>query len=359
MKKFFIAALAVLAIVGCKNQKQSELDFNAKAGVATVSGTVMYDYGYEMVNGSLVKAKKALGEGVMVAYISYDEYDAAAVGIKQIEAEIKDGKFSVEIPVSMEAITVNFEVRGFYAKHYGSLDNAGKPIEQNAFYESPFIAPLTVVANYVADLGEIVMAPNLEELSTRTQKVTLKGTVYGQYEKKKMVDDEDDTKGFYGMFESQKLGNVALVVTLSNADPDDDREIVYNVTTDEKGAYELECDFYTAWGTLADVNVKVEAKAFVYDLTHYYAYYDKEAAECVYTSQKVAGYYNDANNTGALDGGAILLGKTMDVTMPFVALSTEKVYGLGNAIDTADDNKDFNHTKITTPGVFNQNPMGW
>lgn len=364
MKKFFVAALAVLALVGCRDQKQSELDFEAKAGKATVSGTVTYDYGYETIDGALIKAKKSLEQGTIIAKVAYKEYDDEAKGIKQIEAEIKDGKFTIEVPVTMKEVAVDFDIRGFYAKHYGQLDNAGKPIEQDAFYEAPAIPQLSLISNDVKVLDEIVMAPKAEELTTRTQKLTLKGTIYGEFEKKKLVDDEDAEKGYYGIKDNQKLSKVALVITLSNTKVDaegnkvDTREIVYNTTCNEAGEYELNCDFYTAWGTLSDVEVKVEAKAFAYELTHYYAYYDKEESECKYTSQKVAGYYNDAKSKAALDGGAMLLGKTLDVNMAFVPLSTDKVYGLGNAIDTADDNKQFTHAKLPNP-PFNANPMGW
>ncbi|MBO4454242.1 MAG: hypothetical protein J5761_04220 [Paludibacteraceae bacterium] len=102
MKKFFLfAALAMLALVGCENQKQSELVIDSKVKKATVSGTLIY---LQEQPGAQTVETAVPGQRV------YFEVDASQFGGKvgtllfYSDSTDAQGAFSFEVPAGAKAI---------------------------------------------------------------------------------------------------------------------------------------------------------------------------------------------------------------------------------------------------------------
>lgn len=336
MKKFFVAALAVLALVGCRDQKQSELDFEAKAGTAKIQGVVTYDCGVEEINGVIVKAEKLLPAGTVVAEISYSEYDAAAKGTRQVEGTIKDGRYEISVPVDMDGVTVKINVRGFYAP-YGKLVD-GKIVTDSVFYQLPTPAAVTVLAGQEKMAAQLTMKMSASENPARTKKVLMVGTIKGLVEKTEWKDKEDHDKGRIISADAAKLNGIEVVLTIQNTE--DSRELIYTTTTNAEGLYSIEANIYDEWN-IGDVTVQAKAKDKVAQITHYYDKYDVENADTKYSEQIVNGFYYAT--TGSVEHMSeihLALGlKLADVVMPFILNETENVYGVGFPCDYENTSK--------------------
>ena len=102
MKKFFLfAALAMLALVGCENQKQSELVINNQVKKATISGTLIY---LQEQPGAQTVETPVPNQRV------YFEVDASQFGGKAgtllfySDSTDAQGAFTIEVPAGAKAI---------------------------------------------------------------------------------------------------------------------------------------------------------------------------------------------------------------------------------------------------------------
>ena len=353
MKKsiFMMAILAIAALTSCQKE-QSQLDFDGVADKAVVQGYVYIDKGY-MQDGSnyVVKSLPAAGCEVLVK-VPYAKYDAdAAAGDKFFEGVCDaNGFYTIEVPVGQAAITgVKVYTRPLVDKYYDLIN--GAIVEIDASYPEASAA-VEIERGKVYTAANIYLAKDVQSpIMTRTQAVVLKGAVKEACEAKKYIDPEDKDKGYYAIVEKRAASKqVNLVVTITNSEFSSE-EIVYNITTDVEGNYNLSANLYDTWD-VTKTKVEVESKAYLAELTHYYQFYNEDETEWVYKTQTVAGYFDSKKVSKTLTSGDLLIGaKLADHVLAFTPdYASVKIYGIGNEdID-----------KVDSKTVYQSwNPLGW
>jgi len=116
MKKYLLIATAVIAaLVGCKKQTQSEVDFADVKQNATVSGQVVY-----LANQAGAATDEMKMEGVRVYFLADANAYAKVSEKKQFEAVTDaDGKFSLIIPTGEKSISGRLMIDEFSAEQAG------------------------------------------------------------------------------------------------------------------------------------------------------------------------------------------------------------------------------------------------
>lgn len=340
MKKsiFMMAILAIAALTSCQKE-QSQLDFEGVEGKAVVQGYVYIDKGY-MQDGSnyVVKSLPAAGCEVLVK-VPYAKYDAdAAAGDKFFEGVCDaNGFYTIEVPVGQAAITgVKVYTRPLVDKYYDLIN--GSIVETEASYPEAS-ASVEIERGKVYTAANIYLAKDVQSpILTRSQAVVLKGAVKETYEAKKYIDPEDQDKGYYAIADKRSASKkVDLVVTITNSEFSSE-EIVYNISTDAEGNYNLSANLYDTWD-VTKTKVEIESKAYLAELTHYYQFWDEDENDWVYKTQKVAGYFDSKKVSKTLASGDLLIGaKFADHVLAFTPdYASVKIYGIGNEdIDKVD-----------------------
>lgn len=354
MKKslFMMAILAIAALTSCQDQTQSQLEFGDVADKATVQGYVYIDKGYVQEGSTyVVKSLPAAGCEVLVK-VPYTKYDAdAADGDKFFEGVCDaNGFYTIEVPVGQAAITgVKVYTRPLVDKYYDLIN--GAIVETDASYPEASAA-VEIERGKVYTATNIYLAKDVQSpIMTRSQAVVLKGSVKELYEAKKYIDPEDQDKGYNAIREKRAASKtVDLVVTITNSDYSSE-EIVYNISTDAEGNYNLSANLYDVWD-ITKTKVEIESKAYLAELTHYYQFWDEDESEWVYKTQKVAGYFDSKKVAKTLASGDLLIGaKLADLVLAFTPdYASVKIYGIGNNdID-----------KVDSKTVYKSwNPLGW
>ena len=353
MKKsiFMMAILAIAALTSCQKE-QSQLDFEGVEGKAVVQGYVYIDKGY-MQDGSnyVVKSLPAAGCEVLVK-VPYAKYDAdAAAGDKFFEGVCDaNGFYTIEVPVGQAAITgVKVYTRPLVDKYYDLIN--GSIVETEASYPEAS-ASVEIERGKVYTAANIYLAKDVQSpILTRSQAVVLKGAVKETYEAKKYIDPEDKDKGYYAIADKRAASKkVNLVVTITNSEFSSE-EIVYNITTDAEGNYNLSANLYDTWD-VTKTKVEIESKAYLAELTHYYQFWNEDDSEWVYKTQTVAGYFDSKKVSKTLASGDLLIGaKLADHVLVFTPdYASVKIYGIGNEdID-----------KVDSKTVYKSwNPLSW
>ena len=353
MKKsiFMMAILAIAALTSCQKE-QSQLDFEGVEGKAVVQGYVYIDKGY-MQDGSnyVVKSLPAAGCEVLVK-VPYAKYDAdAAAGDKFFEGVCDaNGFYTIEVPVGQAAITgVKVYTRPLVDKYYDLIN--GSIVETEASYPEAS-ASVEIERGKVYTAANIYLAKDVQSpILTRSQAVVLKGAVKETYEAKKYIDPEDKDKGYYAIADKRAASKkVNLVVTITNSEFSSE-EIVYNITTDAEGNYNLSANLYDVWD-VAKTKVEIESQAYLAELTHYYQFWNEDDSEWVYKTQTVAGYFDSKKVSKTLASGDLLIGaKLADHVLVFTPdYASVKIYGIGNEdID-----------KVDSKTVYKSwNPLSW
>lgn len=342
MRKIFFVALATLALVGCQNQSQSQLDFDDVSGKAVVQGYVYVDRGFKQDGTTLVAVNEPAEGCAVVVKVPYQEYDANATSGDKMFTAVCDanGFYTVEIPVGQAAITgARIYTRPFVGTYY-ELTNAQIMETTASFPETSTAVDIEngktfMAANMV--VSKDVTIPNL----SRQQVVTLSGQIAERYEKRTWIDVTDKTLGdtvSAGVQDATKAVQLQLeFVDMSN--PSSER-LIYNVTTDATGAYNLTVNLFDTWN-ISDVVVEVTAKSYLNEVTHYYKRYDEDNMDWKYQTQQVTGYYEGTQTTDDLREGDKLIGHTFGkMILNFVPnYAKETIYGIGNIdIDWKDGN---------------------
>lgn len=353
MKKsiFMMAILAVAALTSCQKE-QSQLDFEGVEGKAVVQGYVYIDKGY-MQDGSnyVVKSMPAAGCEVLVK-VPYAKYDAdAAAGDKFFEGVCDaNGFYTIEVPVGQAAITgVKVYTRPLVDKYYDLIN--GSIVETEASYPEAS-ASVEIERGKVYTAANIYLAKDVQSpILTRSQAVVLKGVVKETYEAKKYIDPEDKDKGYYAIADKRSASKkVNLVVTITNSEFSSE-EIVYNISTDAEGNYNLSANLYDTWD-ITKTEVEIESQAYLAELTHYYQFWNEDESEWVYKTQTVSGYFDSKKVSKTLASGDLLIGaKLADHVLAFTPdYASVKIYGIGNEdID-----------KVDSKTVYQSwNPLGW
>ena len=353
MKKclLMMAIGAIVALTSC--HEQSQLDFGAVTGTATVQGYVYINKGYIQDGANYVVKSLPATDCEVLVKVPYKKYDPqAADGDKFFEGVCDaNGFYSIEVPVGQAAITgVKVYTRPLVDKYYDLVNDA--IVETDASYPEAS-ATVDIERGKVYTAANIYLTKDVQSpILTRSQVVTLKGSVKEVYEKKVYADPDNTDKGHWGEADTRSATQqVELVVTFTNADYSAEK-IVYNITTDIEGDYNLSANLYDMWD-VAKTTVKVEAKAYlVEEFTHYYDKWNKEESKFESTSQKIAGYYNSGNATQTLKEGDLLIGTKMkDIVLTFVPdYANYKIFGIENYdIDYVDGQWTYK----------SKNPLGW
>ena len=342
---------AIVALTSC--HEQSQLDFGAVTSTATVQGYVYINKGYIQDGANYVVKSLPAADCEVLVKVPYKKYDPqAAEGDKFFEGVCDaNGFYLIEVPVGQAAITgVKVYTRPLVDKYYDLVNDA--VVETEASYPE---------ASTTVDIerGKVYTAANIyltkgvqSPIMTRSQVVVLKGSVKENYDKKVYQDPENTDKGFWGEADRRSATQqVELVVTITNTACSTEK-IVYNLTTDIEGDYNLSANLYDTWD-VAKTKVEVEAKAYlVAELTHYYDKWNKEESKWESTSQKIAGYYNSGKVEKTLKDGDLLIGAKMpDLNLTFVPdYANYKIFGINNYdIDYVDEQWTYK----------SKNPLGW
>lgn len=353
MRKIFFVALATLALVGCQNQSQSQLDFDDVSGKAVVQGYVYVDRGFKQDGTTLVAVNEPAEGCEVVVKVPYQEYDANATSGDKLFTAVCDanGFYTIEIPVGQAAITgARIYTRPFVSTYY-ELTNAQIMEITASFPETSTAVDIEngktfMAANMV--VSKDVTIPNF----SRQQVVTLSGQIAERYEKRTWIDIDDKTLGYTVSADVQNATKaVQMQLEFVNMSATTGESLIYNVTTDETGAYNLTVNLFDTWN-ISDVKVNVTVKSYLNGVKHYYKRYDEDNFEWVDKNQTVTGYYAGTQTTDYLSDGDKLIGHTFGkMTLTFVPnYAKETIYGIGN---TAIDMKD-GKTIYTSSNV-----LGW
>lgn len=326
MKKvLFLMAVAIAAFTSCQNE-QSQLDFADVQGKAVVQGYVYIDKGYiQDGENYVVKSLPAEGCAVLVK-VPYTKYDAdAAAGDKFFEGVCDaNGFYKIEVPVGQTAITgVNVYTRPIVDKYYDLVN--GAIVEKDASYGEASAA-------IVLERGKIYTAANIciqkeveSPILTRNQTIAINGLIQEEYE------EEENEYGSFSAIKGKRnvSSKVNLVLTFTNSNYDNEK-IVYNITTDYSGKYQVSANLYDVWN-IADTRVTVETKPYLASVKHYYEEYTAWGWEK--RNQSVTGYYADKSVSKYLTAGSLLIGTKMnDIVLKFVPdYNNNKIYGIGNS----------------------------
>lgn len=354
MKKFLLVAMAALALVGCKS-KQSELDFDDVAGKAVVQGYVYVDKGYVKDGDNYIKSDVPVEGLQVVVKVAYSEYDAnAGAGTKIFEGTCDaNGFYSIEIPVGQKAIN-NAEVcvRPFSGE-YSKLINGNIQVVQVAYPESSTFVEIENGKTYRAN-NIMVAYDNEVPNASRQQKVDMTGWVWQTYEKRSYIDNNDKTLGYKVERDLQDAADAVVVVTVTSIT--DNRELRYEVKTNNEGTYSLSLALYDDW-SITDVNVVTRVKAAKGSVTHYYTkLIDKDFGEWGVLhkeQQTVSGVFQSDSNYRMLKEEDALLGFRMpSMTQTFEPdYDNEVIYGIG------DDYYDYDENGVQI--YKSTNPLGW
>jgi len=112
---YALVALLLIGISGCKKVEQTELNIDSCQYKATIQGIVLYPAGITLNNQESVPASDV---NVFVD-VPYSYYSATASGIKRFETTTdSQGKFSIDIPVTVNSAQITIRVPSFQGKHY-------------------------------------------------------------------------------------------------------------------------------------------------------------------------------------------------------------------------------------------------
>ncbi len=340
MKKLFFAALAALALVGCQ-QEQSELNFSDIAGSATVKGKVLYQVGYTEDGSQLITELAPAANVEVVAQVNYSEYDDEATGVKQYTATTdENGSYEIVVPVTQKALSLTIVPRGFTAAYNGNTNSSLEILPTEAFFSHAGQAA-TVIAGDVKVLPNIEMYPEVEAaITSRNTVVNLEGKVLTEYEKATRDAANDINGSEYSTTAAKTTVNITLTYGSES--------IIYrDIKVNEEGIYTLKANVYDTWSDLAYAEVKVEAKAYLSEVRHYYFVYDTNE----WRGESVPGLCGSGVAYGNLSNDAILVAEKMpNIIMPFTPTDKTTIKGIGNEIDyDVDGNRVYSY----------HNPMNW
>ena len=351
MKKiYYLAALAILAFVGCVPQ-QSEFNFEDIPNKAVVQGIVKIDKGYVAdaagVVSQVIEAADPAKLKIM-AYTAYaDNYDASgeAKGMKLWPgtAKVENGQcqFTIEIPVGSQGLSIDhIEISSTEALEYGALFqnnvetvkvdyqksvNVGKSLYSGDKYILPAIVSLVPVTE-----GEL----------TGTYPMELYGWAYAA------VEEATKTSGEYTKFAWAKVAaSTTLLLTLTNGEGTQIKAKIEPSEIGSNGYYGITFNLpkRSSWDLTdqATVNIKIEALPYEKKgFEHWYYNSDKDRWQ---TQDDLTVEYNFKTITDALSANDAYKGKHQLTEMYMGGASGEitffeepAILGLGSDADYKD-----------------------
>lgn len=359
MKKtrlFLGAALAAVLCLwtGCR-EEQSEMTLDVIEGRATIQGKVMYDQGARQVEDAmLVGVNMVPASGVTVTIkVPYDAYKSGSDGEKLYTTTTDaNGNYSISIPATSTVAQATIDVLPFYAT-YGTLNNDGTiTTTDNVLFNNTTI---TTGASISIEQGDIQIA-NIEVNPTlttdqpeRNQTITIKGKV--TYLGEVRVESNDSER-----YKSDTIANtnypVRIILScldLNNEQPD----IIYNLTTDNSGRYNLTAQFYETWNySNVRIVAEVEASYTTADSDKAFKHYVREVGASEWSIQNLSGIYSEkSQSTQANSNNKFFTLEMRDIQQDFTPEDYSIIRGIGNP--DVDEDED---------GILiyeTNNPMGW
>ena len=274
---------------------------------AVVKGYVYIDKGYVQDGGSYVV--KSLPAEKTEVLVTIDEVTFMATTNSK-------GFYTLEIPVEKAGVTADVATRPMIDSYYDLVND--KIVELEASYPAASTTA-TLEQGKVTLVSDLTITKDVTaQILTRNQTLTLKGDVKEYFEKKEWVDDSDHTLGYYAVTDTRTATpNVKLEVTFTNSDYPSEK-IVYNITANAEGKYELTAKLYDAWD-IAMTEVNVEVKSYLSSMTHYFEQWSENDNEWKQKTQEITGYFNGTTQTRTLSDGDLLIGVKMpDFVLTFV-----------------------------------------
>ena len=324
-------------------------------GEAYIYGTVTYDGGYQAMEDkshewSYIPCKNAL----MTATVNYASGERTKTFITFTD---DNGAYSFQIPVEDNGNNIAISGAEFDAEYVDWLNNQSVSRMYHYTFTPVVKTGVKAAQDIRVDMEANKSSKPIDEVTTKNRTVKVSGKILKKYEKITYNKDEHATGVEMGT--KPYVGKAYVNVF----DDSTDRDIYYDITTNEKGEYEYEAKLPDDWDlTSGNIYVYVGTlEAFVEkDFKHYYLgfatkekddkdlWYEKitswygkfgdmdEAANC-YSTQKLNVVYDDDYIYTMLSSNAIFF----DVKMTDLELGCEPedktiVLGVGNACDFED-----------------------
>ncbi len=354
MKKtilFAAVAIGTLLFPACNEKKQSEMTMDAIQGRATIQGRIMYDQGaLQVEDAMLVGVNMTPAKDVTVSVkVPYSEYKSTSEGnaiyTTKTDAE---GNYSISIPVGSEAVTATVSVLPFYAD-YGQYQDGTISTIEGALFTASTSAQVSLDQGDIQIQDVELVNPDFQiGLPERSKSLTLKGKVMyiGEVVEVDPYDSENKTyvKG------SIERPNVPLTIYLLNNNSSE-ASIVYNVTTDAAGEFNLTAKFYDTWEYNFTVIAEVKASYVASDSENAFSHYAMQVSTGKWTIQNLAGVYQEAYTSKSVDSSNEFLAMTLDLEQEFDPEDESIIRGIGNP--------DIDYDQDGVMIYSYNNPMNW
>lgn len=351
MKKTFFA-IALLGLLGTACTKQSELNLEDIEMKATLQGKVFYERGILVEKQSTqLTAYLEPADGVTVLVsVPYSQYKSGAVGNKYYEVKTDaNGDYSVSLPVGNGSISAQVSVIPFTRKYTTEVNGVLTDFD-NALYNNVTARSVTLSAYGMVQAPDLnVSATVSTDRNLRTKDISLTGEVKAIAEEY-VTDVNDRITGTTVAEKAMKSeSSVLLVFSARN----DNRTIVYPVTTASTGKYTLDAKVYDSW-EYADMTVRVKVEPYKVTgqegFSHYYQSVEGKGNDA-WATQRIDGVYEGSASTSVTSSQEFFSLKMNDLVLYFTPGDYSTIKGIGNPdVDYDEDNNRLYYTN---------NPMGW
>lgn len=353
MKKqlqFIMAAIAMILLLNsCSKEEQSQFSIDSIKEKATIQGTVVYNEGAKVQADNdiviLQNIVPAVGQTVLIT-VPYSTYGSENEGDKIFQTTVaEDGSYSIVIPIGLTTTNATITVKPFNANFYDVL-NGNVETVVNALYNDVTGSTELTIALKDSDVKECDITVKTDatvESTDRTLEVDINGII-------NVLGEE--VRAENNLVKAKEAISCTAIVTLSNPEDEDNREIQYVVKTGNSGEFMLNAAFYNGWD-YDDVVVELKVETFYKSNTfkHYY----REVDVVTYKSQYVDGLYSQTE-TVSIELEQILqegeLVPTIETTLDFTPLNLrDDIRGIGYS--------DVDYDEDDVQKYIDNDIMGW
>ncbi len=292
------------------------------AGEATVKGQVLYNAGYKKVGTEFV-LENGYANGVSVVLTDADYVFETTTNAQ--------GEYSLVVPVKKDGSTYTLTTREFEATYNDLIDGELFPL--TVHYAST-TQSVDVANKDVKTVSVMVNAYDVDDVTTRNQELKIEGLVTIANE----IIPEDAVNLWTLKYNETDPAATKVIVTITNTNPDDDREVVYN-TNLNKGTFSITAKLYDDWN-LTNCKVEVEATPYVAEFTHYYKKWiaSENDYASLWSTQKLNGIYQKASGKMTVADINVLLGVNFKLVMEYQAEDINNIYGITKKYDEQGNN---------------------
>lgn len=310
------------------------------AGEATVKGQVLYNAGYKKVGTEFV-LENGYANGVSVVLTDADYVFETTTNAQ--------GEYSLVVPVKKDGSTYTLTTREFEATYNDLIDGELFPLTVHYAATEEVV---NVTNKDVKTVKVMVNAYDVDDVTTRNQELKIEGLVTIANE----IIPEDAVNLWTLKYNETDPAATKVIVTITNTNPDDDREVVYN-TNLNKGTFSITAKLYDDWN-LTNCKVEVEATPYVAEFTHYYKKWiaSENDYASLWSTQKLNGIYQKASGEMTVADINVLLGVNFKLVMEYQAEDINNIYGITKKYDEQGNNL-YESTNVgwnTYTGVFGE-----